>query len=155
MSEYLYRQELRPFTDKQIALVQNFAAQAVIAIENAQLLNELRQRTSDLAEALEQQRATSDLLQVISGSPGHLEPVFQSMIENAVRICGANFGNMFLYDDDAFRTIAMHNAPEAYARARMSGPFHPPSDSALGRVVATKEVRAIRRPEDGGKIPQS
>ena len=136
----LYRQELRPFTDKQIALVQNFAAQAVIAIENAQLLNELRQRTSDLAEALEQQRATSDLLQVISGSPGHLEPVFQSMLENAVRICGANFGNMFLYDDDAFRTIAMHNAPEAYARARMSGPFHPPSDSALGRVVATKEV---------------
>ena len=103
------------------------------------MLNELRQRTSDLAEALEQQRATSDLLQVISGSPGHLEPVFQSMLENAVRICGANFGNMFLYDDDAFRTIAMHNAPEAYARARMSGPFHPPSDSALGRV-ATKEV---------------
>ena len=136
----LYRQELRPFTDKQIALVTNFAAQAVIAIENARLLNELRQRTSDLAEALEQQRATSDLLQVISGSPGHLEPVFQSMLQNAVRICGANFGNMFLYEDDAFRTIAMHNAPEAYARARMGGPFHPPSESALGRIVATKDV---------------
>jgi signal transduction histidine kinase len=137
---FLSRQEVRPFTDKQIELVQSFAAQAVIAIENARLLNELRQRTSDLGEALEQQRATSDLLQVISGSPGYLEPVFQSMLENAVRICGANFGNMFLYEDDAFRTIAMHNAPEAYARARMSGPFHPPSDSALGRVVATKEV---------------
>jgi hypothetical protein len=137
---FLSRQEVRPFTDKQIALVTNFAAQAVIAIENARLLNELRQRTSDLGEALEQQRATSDLLQVINGSRGNLEPVFQSMLENAVGICGAHFGNMFLYADDAFRTIAMHNAPKEYARARMTQPFHPPSESALGRVVATKEA---------------
>ena len=137
------RQEVRPFTEKQIELVQNFAAQAVIAIENARLLNELRQRTDDLTEALEQQTATSDLLQVISGSPGNLEPVFQAMLENAVGICGANFGNMFLYEDDAFRTVAMFNAPEAYANARMGAPFHPPSDSALGRLVATKEVVQI------------
>ena len=139
----IYRQEVRPFTDKQIALVTNFAAQAVIAIENARLLNELRQRTDDLTEALEQQTATSDLLQVISGSPGNLEPVFQAMLENAVGICGANFGNMFLYEDDAFRTVAMFNAPEAYANARMGAPLHPPSESGLGRLVATKEVVQI------------
>ena len=139
----VYRQEVRPFADKQIALVTNFAAQAVIAIENARLLNELRQRTTDLTEALEQQTATSDLLHVISGSPGNLEPVFQAMLENAVGICGAKFGNMFLYEDDAFRTVAMFNAPEAYANARMGAPLHPPSDSGLGRLVATKEVVQI------------
>jgi GAF domain-containing protein len=140
---FLSRQEVRPFTEKQIALVQNFAAQAVIAIENARLLNELRRRTTDLTEALEQQTATSDLLQVISSAPGNLEPVFQAMLENAVGICGANFGNMFLYEDHAFRTVAMYNAPEAYANARTRAPFHPPSDGGLGRLAATKEVVQI------------
>ena len=140
---FLNRQEVRPFTDKQIELIKNFAAQAVIAIENARLLNELRQRTTDLTEALEQQRATSDLLQVISGSPGNLGPVFQAMLENAVAICGANFGNMFLYENDAFRTVAMYNAPEAYAKARMGGPFRPPSETALAHLAVTKEVVQI------------
>ena len=124
-------------------MLTNFAAQAVIAIENARLLNELRQRTDDLTEALAQQTATSDLLQVISGSPGNLEPVFQAMLENAVGICGANFGNMLLYEDDTFRTVAMFNAPEAYANARLGTSLHPPSDSGLGRLAATKEVVQI------------
>src|SRR5262249_31283731 len=105
----IFRQEVRPFTDKQIELVTNFAAQAVIAIENTRLLNELRQRTDDLTESLEQQTATSEVLQVISGSAGELEPVFKAMLANAVRICEAKFGDLYLRDSDGFRMVATHN----------------------------------------------
>src|SRR6516225_4257197 len=91
------RTDVRPFSDKQIELVKTFADQAVIAIENTRLLNELRQRTTDLTESLEQQTATSQVLGVISSSPGELEPVFQAVLENAVRICNAKFGVLYLY----------------------------------------------------------
>ena len=110
----IYRTEVRPFTDKQIELVENFAAQAVIAIENTRLLNELRQRTDDLTESLNQQTATSEVLGVISSSPGELEPVFQALLKNATRICEAAFGNMLLREEDSFRRVALHNAPPQY-----------------------------------------
>ena len=135
----IYRKEVRPFTDKQIDLVRNFAAQAVIAIENTRLLNELRARTNDLSEALEQQTATADVLQVISSSPGALGPVFQALLENAVRICEANFGTLQLRENDAFRVAAMHNPPPAFAEARRRNPLiYPNPHNAIGRVVATK-----------------
>ena len=133
----IYRQEVRPFTDKQISLVDNFAAQAVIAIESARLLNELR-------ELLEQQTATADVLRIISSSPGELEPVFQAMLENATRICEANFGNLLLYDGDAFRVVAMHGAPLAWdALRRHDSVIRFSSVNPLGRIVATKQPQHI------------
>ena len=140
----IYRQEVRPFTHKQVELLTNFAAQAVIAIENTRLLNELRQRTDDLSEALEQQTATSEVLQVISRSPGDLDPVFQAMLANATRICEAKFGTLWLREGDAFRAVALHNAPPAYAEARRRElRLRPPPDTALGRAASTKQVVQI------------
>ena len=140
----IYRQEVRPFTDKQIELLKNFAAQAVIAIENTRLLNELRQRTDDLIESLEQQTATSEVLKVISSSPGELEPVFNAMLGNAVRICGAKFGNLWLREGDAFRISAMYGAPPAYADYLHGNPiFHPFPGTALGRIFSTKQAVQI------------
>jgi len=115
----LQRKIVRPFTDKQIALVTTFADQAVIAIENTRLLNELR-------ESLDQQTATSEVLKVISSSPGELEPVFQAMLENAVRICEAKFGSLFRFDGQAFHFVAEVGTPLQYAEfERARGPFLP------------------------------
>ena len=140
----IYRQEVRPFADKQIELLENFAAQAVIAIENTRLLNELRQRTDDLSKSLEQQTATSEVLSVISSSPGELEPVFDAMLQNAVRICDAKFGNLWVREGDKFRIVAIHGAPQEYRDYLFSEPLVlPDPQSAMGRVAATGQVLQI------------
>jgi len=139
----IFRQEVRPFTDKQIALLISFASQAVIAIENARLLNELRQRTDDLSESLQQQTATSEVLQVISSSPGALEPVFETMLANAARLCDAKFGTLNLYDGDAFRHGALYNVPSAYAETWWHETFRPRPGSGHAEVVRTKQVVQI------------
>jgi GAF domain-containing protein len=131
----IYRTTVKPFSEKQIELIAGFAAQAVIAIENARLLNELRQRTADLAEALEQQTATSEVLQVISGSPGDLRPVFAAMLENAARICDANFGNIFRWDGDALWLVATHNTPAAFIEHRRRVPFRPNQGNPIGDML--------------------
>jgi GAF domain-containing protein len=139
----IYRTEVRPFTEKQIELVQNFANQAVIAIENTRLLNELRQRTTDLSESLEQQTASSEVLQVISSSPGELEPVFRAILENATHICEAKFGTLWLYDGDAFDAASLFNAPPAYIEVSKRGPIRPDPRTPLGRVAQSKRAVQI------------
>jgi GAF domain-containing protein len=134
------RTEIRPFEQKHIALLTNFAAQAVIAIENARLLNELRRRTTDLSESLEQQTATSEVLRVISSSQGELEPVFQATLEKAVRICEAKFGNIYRWDGEALRLVASHNTPSTLIEQRRRAPFLPNRKTPFGRVILERNT---------------
>src|SRR5262249_7404160 len=126
------RSEVRPFKQDELDLMKGFADQAVIAIDNARLLNELRQ-------SLEQQTATADVLRVISSSPGDLQPVFEAMLQNAVRICDAQFGNLALLEGDGFRFVAQYGAPPKYRDARQREPFIRGRPN-LDRVIKTKQV---------------
>jgi two-component system NtrC family sensor kinase len=138
------RSTVRPFTDKQIELVETFADQAVIAIENVRLFDEVQARTRELSESLEQQTATSEVLQVISSSPGELEPVFEAMLENAVRLCEAKYGTLFLHEGDGFRLAATNGIPLGLAEdLRRAGPRRPGPNTALGRVARTKQTAYI------------
>ena len=137
----LVRSTQRPFTAQQIELVTTFADQAVIAIENVRLFEEVQARTRELSESLEQQTATSEVLSVISSSPGELAPVFNSMLVNATRICGAKFGVLFLTEGDGFRSVAMHGLPPAHAEERRREPIiYPDPDDPLRRLANTKQI---------------
>ena len=138
----LRRTEVHPFSDKQIALLQTFADQAVIAIGNVRLFDEVQARTQELTESLEQQTATSEVLEVISASAGELEPVFQKMLENATRICGANFGALNLYDGDCFRNVALYNVPEEFTE-QMREPIRPHPKGGLGTIARTHQAIQI------------
>ena len=139
----IYRQEVRSFSDRQIELVQYFAGQAVIAIENTRLLNELRQRTEDLTEALDQQTATSDVLKVISSSPGELEPVFNAMLENATRICEAKFGHLFLSEAGDFRAVALQGVERTYPDWLKRGSRLVLADNPQGPLAQTARTKRI------------
>jgi GAF domain-containing protein len=136
----LMRRTVCPFTDKQIELVTTFADQAVIAIENVRLFDEVHASTRELSEALEQQTATSEVLQVISRSSGEPKPVFGALLANAVRLCGANFGNLYLREGELFHLAASHNTPPAFVERRRSRPYRPGPDSPPGRMLRTRNV---------------
>jgi signal transduction histidine kinase len=136
----LGRKAARPFTDKQIELATTFADQAVIAIENVRLFDEVQARTQELAEALERQTATSEVLQVISTSSGELGPVFEIMLGNAVRICQAKFGVMWLCEGEGFRSVAVHG-PLAHVEQRRRKPvIYPGPELPLGRIARTRKI---------------
>jgi len=127
------RTEVRPFTAKEIELVQNFAAKAAIAVENARLVQELQ-------ESLEQQIAVSDVLQAITVSPGNLQPVLDTVLENARRLCDAEFGNIYRWDGNALHLLAWRNTPHAFAEYRKRAPFRPSPTTLIGRMLKTKSV---------------
>ena len=139
------RAEAGLFPNRQVELLKTFADQAVIAIENVRLFEAEQHRTAELSEALEQQTATSEVLKVISSSSGELRPVFETMLENAVRICGAKFGMLYLSEgDNYFRTVAMHDVPRAFSDTRGRNPVvSPPAGSPLGRIMRTRQVAHV------------
>jgi GAF domain-containing protein/two-component sensor histidine kinase len=132
------RTEVRPFSEKQIALLKTFADQAVIAIENVRLFKELQARNRDLTEALDQQTATSEILRVISSSPTDLQPVFQTILANAIRLCEAQNGAVFRFDGEVFRAVVWNNISPSLQAYIQNTPIRPGRESAVRRVGLEK-----------------
>jgi GAF domain-containing protein len=139
------RRQAGAFAASEVELLQTFADQAVIAIENVRLFEEVQAKTRDLSEALQQQIAAADVFKVISTTPNDIQAVFQTILENAIRICSAKFGSLWLCEGNGFRAAALHNTPSALLEARRREPvIYPPSDSALGQVALTRQIAHIR-----------
>ena len=136
----LTRQVVRPFTKRQIGLVETFSDQAVIAIENVRLFDEVQAKTADLTESLRQQTATSEVLEIISSSPGNVDPVFQTILSRATRLCEADFGILYHYQDEKFATEAMVGVPPKFAEWLLQEPRYWDPSTALGRVAESKRT---------------
>ena len=142
----IYRREVQPFTEKQVALVENFAAQAVIAIENTRLLNELRQRTADLTESLEQQTATAEVLGVISRSKFELQPILQSVVDTAMRLCRADQAIIYRPQSGMYRFAAGHSTVPEYLEIEKQTTIVPGHGTVVGRAALTRQVARVDDP---------
>ena len=140
------RDQVRPFTDSQIVLMETFADQAAIAIENARLLTELRAKNASLTEALEQQTATSEILRVISSSPTDVQPVFETIAANALRLCAATFSAVFRFDGDLIHLAALHNLsnPEGAEALRRAFPAPPGRSGSVARSILSRRIEYVR-----------
>src|SRR5262249_23017370 len=134
------RMEVRPFTEKQITLLKTFADQAVIAIENARLFDEVQARTRELSESLEQQTATANLLEVISRSAFDLRPVFETIAESAVRLCEARLAFIYRFDGEFLRMVADYKTPAEFKKWMADHPIRPGRDSATGRAAVERRT---------------
>jgi GAF domain-containing protein len=128
------RTEVRPFTDRQVELLETFAEQVVLAIENVRLFNETQ-------EALEQQTATADILRAISGSPTDVQPVFDTILDNATRLCEAEHGAIFLFDGEAYHAAAFRGAASALVEHHRRAPIRPGPHTALAQLL--RELRPV------------
>src|SRR5436190_22556339 len=139
-----FRDQVRPFSEKEIALLENFAAQAVIAMENARLITETRERTRDLQESLEYQTATSDVLKVISRSTVDLDPVLENVVETALRLCRAQMGSIFRLDEGVYHWAVGRGLEPAYQEIEMRTPILPDSSTLVGRAALARQAVQIR-----------